>query len=181
MQPQKPNQINNGTPTRNAQYRSAGGEKVAYAETTGQRTEDPMFAVPGGTDDVPRIPDRAQLSRGRPRCVYRHPAQHGQRPEHLPHDQRIDGTAAGSLPAETVVERLNRTLSGWANYFRLGQVSPAYRAVDQHADRRLRQWLCRKHNMRSGKYVRFPSQQLYEQYGLHRLAPTTKGLPWAKA
>ena len=30
----------------------------------------------------------------------------------------------GSLPAETVVERLNRTLSGWANYFRLGQVSP---------------------------------------------------------
>ena len=30
MQPQKPNQINNGTPTRNAQYRSAGGEKVAY-------------------------------------------------------------------------------------------------------------------------------------------------------
>ena len=87
----------------------------------------------------------------------------------------------GSLPAETVVERLNRTLSGWANYFRLGQVSPAYRAVDQHADRRLRQWLCRKHKVRSGKYVRFPSQQLYTQYGLHRLAPTTKGLPWAKA
>ena len=77
--------------------------------------------------------------------------------------------------------RLNRTLSGWANYFRLGQVSPAYRAVDQHADRRLRQWLCRKHKVRSGKYVRFPSQQLYTQYGLHRLAPTTKGLPWAKA
>ena len=38
-----------------------------------------------------------------------------------------------------------------------------------------------KHKVRSGKYVRFPSQQLYAQYGLHRLAPTTKGLPWAKA
>ena len=30
MQPQNPIQINNGTPTRNAQYRSAGGKKVAY-------------------------------------------------------------------------------------------------------------------------------------------------------
>ena len=86
----------------------------------------------------------------------------------------------GSLPAETVVARLNRTISGWANYFRLGQVSPAYRAVDNHADRRLRQWLCRKHKVPAGKYVHFPSQQLYAKYGLHRLVPTTKGLPWAK-
>ena len=86
----------------------------------------------------------------------------------------------GSLPAETVVARLNRTISGWANYFRLGQVSPAYRAVDTHADRRLRQWLCRKHKVRTGKYVHFPSQTLYEKYGLHRLVPTTKGFPWAK-
>ena len=86
----------------------------------------------------------------------------------------------GSLPAENVVARLNRTISGWGNYFRLGQVSPAYRAVDNHADRRLRQWLCRKHKVRAGKYVHFPSQRLYEKYGLHRLAPTTQGLPWAK-
>jgi RNA-directed DNA polymerase len=32
-----------------------------------------------------------------------------------------------------VVAKLNRTIIGWANYFCLGPVSKAYRAVDAHA------------------------------------------------
>lgn len=91
------------------------------------------------------------------------------------------GPRHGLKDPEQVVESLNRMLSGWAQYFRLGQVSRAYCAVDAHATKRLRQWLCRKHKVRSGKYVRFPSERLWHHYGLHRLAPTTKGLPWAKA
>jgi hypothetical protein len=39
--------------------------------------------------------------------------------------------------AETLVEALNRKINGWANYFRLGPVSSAYRAVEQHTCRRL--------------------------------------------
>ena len=46
------------------------------------------------------------------------------------------------LDQEMVVGKLNRTMIGWANYFCLGPVSKAYRAVDQHARKRLRQWLC---------------------------------------
>ena len=53
------------------------------------------------------------------------------------------------LPGE-MVESLNRMMRGWGNYFSLGQVSPAYRAIDRHAVRRLRQWLCRRHKVRSG-------------------------------
>ena len=87
----------------------------------------------------------------------------------------------GWLEAEEVVGRLNRMISGWANYFNLGQVSPAYAAVDQHATRRLRQWFWRKHKVRSGKHVRFPDKWLREKCGLTRLAPTTGHLPWAKA
>ena len=64
------------------------------------------------------------------------------------------------LPPEVVVGRLNRLLTGWANYFTLGQVSPAYEAIDRHATRRLRQWLCRKHKVRTGKHVRFPVERL---------------------
>ena len=51
-------------------------------------------------------------------------------------------------------------MNGWANYFRLGQVSPAYEAIDAHAIKRLRQWLCGKHKVRAGKYVRFCSWSL---------------------
>ncbi|WP_419937414.1 group II intron reverse transcriptase/maturase [Candidatus Palauibacter sp.] len=87
----------------------------------------------------------------------------------------------GWLEAEEVVGRLNRMISGWANYFDLGQVSPAYAAVDRHAIRRLRQWLRRKHKVRSGRYVRFSDERLWRRYGLTRLEPTTGDLPWAKA
>ena len=87
----------------------------------------------------------------------------------------------GLLPPGVVVARLNRLLTGWANYFTLGQVSPAYAAVDRHATRRLRQWLSRKHKVRSGKEVRFPAERLWEEFGLTRLAPHTASFPWAKA
>ena len=85
------------------------------------------------------------------------------------------------LPPGDVVTRLNRLLTGWANYFTCGQVSPAYRAVDRHATRRLRQWLCRKHKVRAGKFVRFPDERLWTEYGLTHLAPRTGSFPCAKA
>ena len=87
----------------------------------------------------------------------------------------------GLLEPEVVVGRINRLLTGWANYFTLGQVSPAYATIDQHATRRLRQWLCRKHKVRSGKSVRFPDERLWTDYGLTHLKPRTTSFPWAKA
>ncbi len=87
----------------------------------------------------------------------------------------------GLLGPEQVVGRLNRAVLGWANYFRLGQVSPAYRAVDAHATKRLRQWLCRKHKVRSGQSVRYPDTRLWDDLGLTRLAMRTASRPWAKA
>ena len=87
----------------------------------------------------------------------------------------------GWLEAEEVVRRLNRMMSGWANYFTLGQVKPAYKAVDTHATRRLRQWFWRKHKVKTGRYVRFPDEWLWNDCGLRRLGLTTRDLPWAKA
>ncbi len=83
--------------------------------------------------------------------------------------------------AEEVVERLNRMLSGWANYFDLGQVSPAYKAVDRHATRRLRQWFRRRHKVRSGGYVRFSDDWLRESCGLAHLGSIRRNPPRAKA
>jgi group II intron reverse transcriptase/maturase len=79
------------------------------------------------------------------------------------------------------VVRLNRILIGWSNYFRLGPVSHAYKAVDHHACRRLRQWLCRKHKVRSGRGSRYPDRTLYEKLHLVKLQERTRSFPWAKA
>ena len=87
----------------------------------------------------------------------------------------------GLLDAEEIVGRLNRKLTGWANYFCLGPVSPAYQQLDTHVQARLRRWLCKKHKVASTGYSRFPDQFLYEKLGLVRLAPRTHNLPWAKA
>ena len=58
-----------------------------------------------------------------------------------------------------MVERLNRVLLGWANYFCLGQASPAYAAVDAHASKRLRQCLCRKHKVKDGGELALPGRE----------------------
>jgi len=85
------------------------------------------------------------------------------------------------LDAPDRVVRLNRLLRGWANYFCLGPVSKAYRAVDAHARYRLRWWLRRKHKVRGRGITQFPDEYLYRTLGLVRLAPLTHNLPWAKA
>lgn len=79
------------------------------------------------------------------------------------------------------VERLNRILRGWANYFRLGPVSRAYVALDRHASSRLRRWLCLKHKAKARSAQRFSYEYVYRQLGLARLAVTTRNFPWANA
>jgi RNA-directed DNA polymerase len=83
------------------------------------------------------------------------------------------------LDQATMVGKLNRTMIGWANYFCLGPVSHAYRVVDQHARKRLRQWLCAKHKVLGSGTKRFPQSSLHEVLGLVRLAKRTSNFPWA--
>ena len=81
------------------------------------------------------------------------------------------------LDQELVVARLNRVLMGWDNYFCLGPVSKAYRAVDEHACKRLRQWLCAKHKVFGSGIGKFPELFLHSVLGLVRLTTRTRSLP----
>jgi RNA-directed DNA polymerase len=83
------------------------------------------------------------------------------------------------LDQEIVVAKLNRTMIGWANYFCLGTVSKAYRAVDSHACQRLRQWLCAKHKVWGSGTRRFPEASLHNVLGLVCLTKRTRNFPWA--
>ena len=83
------------------------------------------------------------------------------------------------LDQDTVVEKLNRMMSGWANYFCLGPVSKAYRAVERHARKRLRQWLCAKHQVSWPATGQFSEAGLHDVMGLVRLTRRTRSFPWA--
>lgn len=85
------------------------------------------------------------------------------------------------LDAEVVVERINRLLTGWSNYFCLGPVSKSYRAVDAHTTARLRRWLRKKHKLPGKGYSRYPDEHLYQVLGLVRLPARTRDYPWANA
>lgn len=85
------------------------------------------------------------------------------------------------LDAQSRVDRINRLLRGWSNYFCLGPVSKAYRGVDCHARRRLRQWLCRKHKVQGEGTARFPDVYLHQELGLLQLQERTHSFPWANA
>jgi len=84
------------------------------------------------------------------------------------------------LDVGEIVGKLNAKIRGWANYFCLGPVSKAYRAIESHAQKRLRQWLVRKHKVGGLGTARWPNEHLDGTLGLIRITEKAREFPWAK-
>lgn len=82
---------------------------------------------------------------------------------------------------QELIGHLNPMLEGWANYFCLGPVSRAYRAIDAHTRKRVRQWLKAKHGTQNLGWSTITDGYLHDVLGLVRLSERTKGFAWAKA
>jgi len=91
---------------------------------------------------------------------------------HIQTDRNMEWMDAGEL-----VKRLNQKLGGWANYFSLGPVAPAYRFLDKYTTNRLRRWLCKKHKQSSRGVARYPDEYFYQKLGLICLPKLPQNLP----
>lgn len=68
-------------------------------------------------------------------------------------------------PLEEVVARLNRSRIGWANYFSVGALRTAYRALDKYLYAQLRRFLRRRHKVPSRRTLPY-NYRFLQQHGI---------------
>ena len=70
------------------------------------------------------------------------------------------------IPWPELRDRLNRLLSGWAEYFSFGYTVEADNAVSRHVLERVRRFLCRRHKLRVNGTNRFGYSEVYGEVGV---------------
>ncbi|KAE8753364.1 group II intron reverse transcriptase/maturase [Paraburkholderia madseniana] len=75
----------------------------------------------------------------------------------------------GSTPAAKLIARLNATVSGWVNYFRVGNASRAFSEVRDYLEMKVRTLLTRRkrRQKRSVGWRRWSNEYLYDVLGLY--------------
>jgi hypothetical protein len=75
----------------------------------------------------------------------------------------------GATPAVDLVKRINATLAGWVNYFRVGNASRAFSEVRDYVEMKIRTLLTRRKRRRKSSvgWQRWSNEYLYGVLGLY--------------
>ena len=75
----------------------------------------------------------------------------------------------GATPASELVKRINATLGGWVNYFRVGNASRAFSEVRDYVEMKIRTLLTRRKRRRKSSvgWRRWSNEYLYDVLGLY--------------
>ncbi|MGH6827211.1 group II intron reverse transcriptase/maturase [Methyloceanibacter sp.] len=84
----------------------------------------------------------------------------------------LTGRELTPIALEKIVKNVNRSLSGWVNYFHYRNSNQVLEKVKTHAEQRLRRHLMKRHKVKDRGIGegRFPSCHLYERYGLYKVS-----------
>ncbi len=84
----------------------------------------------------------------------------------------LTGRELTPIALEKIVGNVNRSLAGWVNYFHYRNSTAVMEKVKTHAEQRLRRHLMKRHKVKDRGIGegRFPSQRLYERYGLYKVS-----------
>jgi len=76
---------------------------------------------------------------------------------------------SGATPMPAVVKRINATLAGWVNYFRVGNASRAFSEVRDYVEMKIRTLLTRRKRRRKSSvgWRRWSNEYLYDVLGLY--------------
>jgi RNA-directed DNA polymerase len=76
---------------------------------------------------------------------------------------------SGATPMPAVVKRINATLAGWVNYFRVGNASRAFSEVRDYVEMKVRTLLTRRKRRRKSSigWRRWSNEYLYDVLGLY--------------
>ena len=93
---------------------------------------------------------------------------------------QMTGRELTPIALDKIVDNVNRSLQGWANYFHYRNSNLVMEKVKTHAEQRLRAHLMKRHKVKDRGIGegRFPSVDLYRRYGLYKV-PTLAG--WKSA
>ena len=74
-----------------------------------------------------------------------------------------------SGPWSEIRDHLNRTLSGWRNYFHYGSVRKSYTAINHHVSTKVRNFLQRRHKVPSRGTRQFSYRVIFDDYGVWKM------------